>query len=138
MIHLKRDLRQCLVDHQRLMDPLFLLCGKAVCPLLHMDLAVFFADIFRDLRQFFAADCHHFDQQGRRVDAILSVNVSLHGQTSGRLAADDRIGLLHLCGNVLKADRHLITLLSEAFCHLVQHMRGRKISHHRTAPAAVF
>ena len=103
-----------------------------------MDLAVLLADVLSNLRKLLAADCHHLHQKGSRVNTILAMDMALYCQTAGGFAANDSIGLLHLCGNILKAHRHLIAFLAEALCHLVQHMGSRQVAHRRAAPAAVF
>ena len=95
------------------MDALLFLCREAVRALFHVDLAVLLADVLSNLRKLLPADCHHLHQKGRRVNAVLAVDMALHRQTTGGLAADDGIGLLHLCGNVLKAHRHLVAFLVE-------------------------
>ena len=66
------------------------------------------------------------------------MDMAFYSQTAGRFTANDRIGLLHLCGNILKTYRYFITFLSKAFCHLVQHMGGCQVSYSITSPAFIF
>ena len=84
-----------------------------------MDLSIFLPDIFRNLRQLLTADCDHLHQKGCRINTVLTMNMPFHRQTTGRLAADNGIRLLHLCRNILKSNGNLITFLPKALRHTV-------------------
>ena len=79
----------------------------------------------------------HLHKQGGGIHAVLAVDMAPHGEAAAALAAQHRVHLINLGGDVLEAHGHLIAGLSKGAGHRVQQVGGGHIANHRTLPALV-
>ena len=96
MIDLFRQIRQLFLLHQNFLHLKFFLEREFIVALFHMDLPTFCVNVVHDLRKLFPGHCQHLDQKRRRIDSVFSIDVTVYGQTAGRLSSDDGSRLLHL------------------------------------------
>ncbi len=129
------EVGELLLDHDGVLDLGLALGSEGEVCLLQNEMTEASRQLIHQLGRGLARGTNHLDKEGSGIDRVLAVDMSANGQTARGLAAEDRIVAVNAGGNVLKADRYLVALLTEGLGNAVEQVRRCEVADDRTRPA---